>query len=84
MNYMDMFKSLSDSGILFVGSAAILGFSILAFGALIWLWLQAGKWLTKYVAKASGEFKEAFTKVNGGKVLRMKESDQPDKKGLKA
>ncbi len=80
MDYMTMFKGLSDAGILFVGSAAILGFNILVFGGLVWLWLQAGKWLAKYVHKVHGEFKEAFQKVNG-KIVSIKVEKKQTAKG---
>ncbi len=64
---------LGKSATMIVGAVSILGLFSIVIGGLAWLWLKISKWLIKYVQKASGEFKEAFTKVNGGKVVRMRE-----------
>ena len=68
-----LLEGLSKAAWTVGGSAAILGVFALLIMAMGWLWLKVAKWLSVYIQKASGEFKEAFVKVNGGKVLRMKE-----------
>lgn len=70
MNYIEMFKALSDSAILFVGSAAIIGAGALAFGAFVWLYLWLGKHLVKYVHKVGAEFKECLTAPGTGKRVK--------------
>lgn len=61
MDYMQMFKGLSDAAILFVGSTAIIGFGSLAFGGLIWLYIWVGKHLVRYIHRVAAEFQECFS-----------------------
>jgi hypothetical protein len=70
MNYMEMFRMLSDAGILFIGSAAILGFGALVFGCLIWLYVWTGKHLVRYVRKVGQEFRECLTPEPSGKRVK--------------
>jgi hypothetical protein len=70
MDYTLGLKMLIDSGIMFVGSAAILGIGASVFGVLMWLFIWIGKHLIRYVRKVGQEFKECFTppEPNGKRV----------------
>uniref|UniRef100_A0A6M3JIG5 Uncharacterized protein n=1 Tax=viral metagenome TaxID=1070528 RepID=A0A6M3JIG5_9ZZZZ len=71
MDYLQMFKSLSDAGTLFIGSAAIIGFGALIFGCLIWLYIWLGKHLIRYVRKVAMEFRESLSpEVSNGRRVR--------------
>lgn len=67
-----LLEGLSKAAWTVGGSAAILGVFALLIMAMGWLWLKVAKWLSVYIHKTSGEFREAFKQVNGGKVLRMR------------
>jgi len=73
MNAQEILTGLSNATWIIGGAVAILGVFILGAGGLVWLWLTLGKLLSKYIRKASGEFREAFREVNGGKVVKMRE-----------
>ncbi len=73
MDTQILLEGLSKATWIVGGSAAILGVFALAVMGFAWLWLKVAKWLSVYIQKASGEFKEAFKQVNGGKVVRMRE-----------
>jgi len=70
MDYMQMFKGLSDAAILFVGSAAIIGLGALSFGGLVWVYIWAGKHLVRYIRKVSAELRESISapEPNGKRV----------------
>ncbi len=69
MDTQAMLIELSKAATMVTGSVAILMVFTLATGGLIWLWLQAGKWIARYIHKVGGEFREAFRQVNSaGKV----------------
>ena len=72
-----LLEGLSKAAWIVGGSAAILGIFALLIMGFAWLWLKVAKWLSVYIQRASGEFREAFKQVNGGKVLRLKKSRSP-------
>ncbi len=68
-----MLEVLAKASWMLTGSVAILGVFALIIGGMACLWLKIAKWLSFYIHRASGEFREALKQVNGGKVVRMKE-----------
>jgi hypothetical protein len=70
MDYTLGLKMLIDSGIMFVGSAAILGIGASVFGALVWFFIWIGKHLIRYVRKVGREFRECLTPEPNGKRVK--------------